>query len=229
MAEYMRPPGAVPADPPPEGPKLVGGRLCLDFVNTVSGRPPARRTRASGTAAGSIGRERLGTYPDLVHWSRRAGALTRGEADRLLGQARRRPPEAGRALRRAVGLREAIYRICIAVVKGWRAAAGDLELLNRELAAARARERVVAGGKRFAWEWDRRIPDLDRMLWPVARSAAELLTSPDLVFTRACQGEDCGWLFLDTSRNRTRRWCDMSDCGNLAKVRRFRRRRGRAR
>jgi len=62
-------------------------------------------------------------------------------------------------------------------------------------------------------------------LWPLSRSAAELLTSADLAFIRECQGEDCGWLFLDTSRNRTRRWCDMRDCGNLAKVRRFRRRR----
>lgn len=102
---------------------------------------------------------------------------------------------------------------------------GDLALLNRELAAARARERVVAGDKGFAWEWERPAPGLARMLWPVVRSVAELLTSPALVLTRECQGEDCGSLFLDTSRNRTRCWCDMSDCGNLAKVRRFRRRR----
>ena len=191
--------------------------LCLAFANTLSWR---------GSATPSEG---LGGTEDLLRWlgsaAKLPGASIAAAADRL----RRRPNEAASLFEGAIGLREAIYRICIAVVKGWRAAAGDLELLNRELAAARARERVVAGGKRFAWEWDRRIPDLDRMLWPVARSAAELLTSPDLVFTRACQGEDCGWLFLDTSRNRTRRWCDMSDCGNLAKVRRFRRRRGRAR
>lgn len=224
----MRPEGAIPADSPAEGPKLVGGRLCLDFVNTVSGRPPARKPLAA-RRADPMGRERLGAYADLVRWSGRAGALRRGEAEELLGRARRRPAEAGTALRRALGLREAIYRICIAVIKGWEAPAADLGLLNRELAAARARERVVAGGKGFTWDWERSVPHLDRMLWPVARSAAELLTSPDLVFTRECQGEDCGWLFLDTSRNRTRRWCDMADCGNLTKVRRFRRRRGRAR
>ena len=221
--------GVMLAEPLPEGPKLVGGRLCLDFVNTVSGRAPARKPRGSGGASRPIGRERLGDYADLVRWSVAAGALLRGEAAALLGRARRRPPEAGTALRRAVALRESIYRICVAVIKGWEPPAADLELLNRELTAARARERVVAGERGFAWGWERPAPGLDRMLWPVARSAAELLTSPDLVFTRECQGEDCGWLFLDTSRNRTRRWCDMSDCGNLAKVRRFRRRRGRAR
>ena len=225
----MRHQGAVPAEPLPESPKLVGGRLCLDFVNTVSGRAPARKPRASGKAEVLVGRERLGGYPDLVHWSVGAGALTRGDAEELLGRARRRPSEAGTALRRALGLRDAISRICSAVIKGWEAPGGDVALLNRELAAARARERVVPGEKGFAWEWERPAPGLDRMLWPVVRSAAELLTSPDLVFTRECQGEDCGWLFLDTSRNRTRRWCDMSDCGNLAKVRRFRRRRGKGR
>jgi len=224
----MARPAASSAAPLPEGPKLVGGRLCLDFVNTVAGRVPPRKPRASGKAGGPIGRERLGGYPDLVRWSVAAGALTRGEAEELLGWAGRRPSEAGAALRRAVGLREAIYRIFIAVIKEWGAQASDLEILNRELAAARARERVVAGEKGFEWEWDRPTPGLDRMLWPVVRSAAELLTSADLAFTRECQGEDCGWLFLDTSRNRTRRWCDMRDCGNLAKVRRFRRRRGKA-
>ncbi len=224
----MTRPARIPPDAPPESPRLVGGRLCLDFVNTVAGRVPPRKPRASGKTGGPIGRDRLGAYPDLVRWSRRAGALTAGEAQELLGRSRRRPSHAAAAFRRAVRLREAIYGIFISVIKGWEAQASELEVLNRELAAARARERVVPGEEGFGWEWDRPTPGLDRMLWPVARSAAELLTSADLAFTRECQGEDCGWLFLDTSRNRTRRWCDMRDCGNLAKVRRFRRRRGKA-
>src|SRR6266702_6328424 len=108
----MTRPARIPPDAPPESPKLVGGRLCLDFVNTVAGRVPPRKPRASGKAGGPTGRERLGGYPDLVRWSVAAGALTRGEAEELLGRAGRRPSEAGAALRRAVGLREAIYRIC---------------------------------------------------------------------------------------------------------------------
>ena len=222
----MARPAASSADRLPESPKLVGGRLCLDFVNTVASRPPARKPRPAGKAAGPIGRDRLGEYSDLVRWSRGAGALTRGEAEELLGRGRRRPAEAAAAFRRAFSLREAIYRIFVSVMKGWKAVASDLGVLNREVAAARVRERVVAGEQGFGWERDRRPAGLDRVLWPLARSAAELLTSSDLAFVRECQGEDCGWLFLDTSRNRTRRWCDMRDCGNLAKVRRFRRRRG---
>ena len=63
---------------------------------------------------------------------------------------------------------------------------------------------------------------LDRMLWSIAHSGAELLTTGDLSRLRECGGEECGWLFEDTSRNRSRQWCDMQDCGNLAKVRRYR-------
>jgi predicted RNA-binding Zn ribbon-like protein len=222
----MARPAVSSAHPLPEGPKLVGGRLCLDFVNTVSGRAPARKPGPSRKAELLVGRDRLGAYPDLVRWSVGAGALTRGEAEELLGRGRRRPAEADAAFRRAVRLREAIYRIFVSVIKGWEAPASDLEVLNGEVAAARARERVVVGEDGFGWAWDRRPAGVDRVLWPLARSAAELLTSADLAFIRECQGEDCGWLFLDTSRNRTRRWCDMRDCGNLAKVRRFRRRRG---
>src|SRR6266508_4781614 len=86
----MTRPAAIPADPLPESPKLVGGRLCLDFVNTVAARVAARKPRASGKAGDAIGRDRLGAYPDLVRWSRRAGALAAGEAGELLGRARDR-------------------------------------------------------------------------------------------------------------------------------------------
>jgi predicted RNA-binding Zn ribbon-like protein len=100
----------------------------------------------------------------------------------------------------------------------------DLETLNRELRVARAHERLVAS-PRFAWEADNPPAALDRVLWPVVRSAADLLTSPELERVGQCRGEECGWLFLDISRSRRRQWCHMADCGNLAKVRRFRQRR----
>ncbi len=74
----------------------------------------------------------------------------------------------------------------------------------------------------YAWTWADDPNALDRMLWPLVRSAAELLVTGDLSRVRVCGGERCGWLFVDTSKNRSRRWCDMQDCGNVAKVRRFR-------
>ncbi len=95
--------------------------------------------------------------------------------------------------------------------------------INRLLARAAAARRLVRHDHRFVWTWrpaDRR--DLDRLLWPVAWSAGELLASPDLARVRQCGGAGCAWLFLDTSRNQSRRWCDMSVCGNRAKARRFR-------
>src|SRR2546422_11716407 len=106
----MARPAASSADPPPESPKLVGGRLCLDFVNTVASRPPARKPRPGGKAGGPIGRDRLRAYSDLVPWSRAARALTRGEAEELLGWGRRPSAEAAAAFRRAVILPETIYR-----------------------------------------------------------------------------------------------------------------------
>ncbi len=74
----------------------------------------------------------------------------------------------------------------------------------------------------FVWEWNDTKPVLDRILWAISVSAAEMLTTSDLTRLRQCPGEDCGWLFDDTTRNRSRQWCDMKDCGNIAKVRRFR-------
>jgi predicted RNA-binding Zn ribbon-like protein len=123
---------------------------------------------------------------------------------------------------RARALREAIYRIFRAAVQHWEAAPDDLEVLNRELSRARAHEALVADGRRVGYAW-KSDGELDRLLWPVARSAAELLTGELLARVSQCGGDDCHWLFLDTSKNRSRRWCDMADCGNRAKVRRFRR------
>jgi predicted RNA-binding Zn ribbon-like protein len=117
-----------------------------------------------------------------------------------------------------------MYRVFTAVIERWKPDATDLAVLNRELGRARAHERLTSGMRGIAWTWNAGGRDLDRILWPTVRSAADLLTSDELKRLRQCDGEDCRWLFLDTSKNRSRRWCEMADCGNRAKVRRFRRR-----
>jgi predicted RNA-binding Zn ribbon-like protein len=194
---------------------LVGGRLCLDFANTVDWRTGPNR------------QEWLNGYADLVAWGRHAGALTGAEADGMLAEARRHPAAAAAALARAIALREAIAAVFQAAACGTPPQAGDLAALNAALASALAHARVVPAGDGYAWAWAAGAGTLDRVLWPVARSAAELLTSPDLARVRECAGEPCGWLFLDTSRNRSRRWCTMEGCGNRAKARRhYARRRG---
>ena len=204
--------------------KLIGGALCLDFVNTVSGRLANPRATA-GDYADVVERERLVDFAALTRWAQAAGLLPAGEGAALLQLAHHAPAGAARVVARARVLREAMYRVFLASEQGWTPRPADLQVVNRELARARTRERLVPRPRGLAWAWSGGDAALDRMLWPVLRSAAELLTSDELARVRQCGGEDCRWLFLDSSRNRTRRWCNMAECGNRAKVRRFRKRR----
>ncbi len=192
--------------------ELTGGALCLDFANTVDERPTAAP------------KERLGTYADLVSWGAQSGALGREEAAALRRRAARSPAEAGRALARAREVREAIFSIFADRAIGRRPRQEALVVLEAALPGALGRLRIVPAGEGFAWGWRRDEEALDAMLWPVIRSAADLLTSGDLPRVRRCASPTCAWLFLDRSRNGTRRWCDMTVCGNREKARRFHRR-----
>lgn len=184
-------------------------RLCLDFANTM------------GDHASAQPHETLRSYDDLLCWARRAGLATEREAQALRRAAAERPAEARLALARAVALREAIYRIFIALIHHHAPAAADLDTLNAALSQSVSGPRVTMTGGAFAWEWPLDRASLD---WPsraAALSAAELLTSEERDRAGQCAGDDgCGWLFLDTSRNRSRRWCSMESCGNRAKQRR---------
>jgi len=204
---------------------LVGGRLCLDFVNTVGGWNPDPARGKSDPLAAVARADKLNDYFDLLAWSLRTKSLGESEAQALAREAGRREKEAAATLKRAVALRGAIYRICAAIIHEARPRSSDLELLNQELNVARGRVRLGAGEGNLVWEWEDAKNALDRMLWRVADSAAEMFTTDDLARLRGCPGEDCGWIFLDVSKNSRRQWCDMQTCGNLAKVRRFRRRR----
>lgn len=194
---------------------LVGGRPALDFVNSEGGvrnGPP----------------ERIPSYRELAAWSAHAGLLDEAEADRLAAAAEGRPDEAERVHARAIELREALYRILGAARTGEAPDPADRAVLDRELAVALDRLRLVPepGG----WRWRFAAGDrLDRILWPVARDAADLLSDGPLDRVKECGGPDCTWLFVDESRNRSRRWCDMAECGNRAKARRYYRRRKGAR
>lgn len=204
------------SDSPAASMKLVGGDPCLDFVNTVGGRV------VSGGGCLVLADKLVG-YADLVAWARHAGLLAEADARRLARRAGRRPREAAAILARARRLREALHRTLRALMQGRRPAREDLDLLNGEVASARGREALRAGEGAVRWEWMDPEARLDFPLWPVSRAAAALVTS-DLARLRQCGGDQCGWLFLDRSRNRSRQWCTMEDCGNVSKVRRFRER-----
>jgi predicted RNA-binding Zn ribbon-like protein len=191
---------------------LMGGRLSLDFANTAD-------WHASGQLV-----EFLTTYRELVAWSRHVGILNEDQVQRLVDEAARRPLDSSAVLERAIALREAVYRIFSAVSHGHRPLAADLAALNDELSTALAQSRIVPTAEGFAWERAGRDDALDRMLWPVVHDVADLLTSPELDRVGQCADDRCGWLFLDVSRNRSRRWCSMEVCGNRAKARRHYRR-----
>ena len=186
---------------------LVGGRLCLDFCNTTGDRRGDAEDRMRG-------------YPDVVGWGWRSGVLNAEEAARLTRLGVRAPTEGLVVWERAIRLREALTAIFCAVAAGLRIRPDALDVLNGELAGAMARSQVVPTDSGFTWLWAEGGKALDCVLWPIARSAADLLTEGPLGAIRRCEGRACGWLFLDTSRNRTRRWCDMRICGNRAKARR---------
>jgi predicted RNA-binding Zn ribbon-like protein len=205
--------------------KFVGGVLCLDFVNTVdawTGNPREAQLRDYSDV---VRMEKLVDYRALVRWSQLASVLRDREACHLIERSTKQASHAAAALARALRLRQALYRILKSVMKRWEPEDADINVLHRELAISRTHERLLYYDGAFHWTWDEQLDALDRMLWPVAQSAAALLTSDDLSRLRQCRGDACGWMFLDSSRNRSRHWCDMSDCGNTAKVKRFRQRR----
>lgn len=118
----------------------------------------------------------------------------------------------------ALGLREAIYRSMVAVADGRRPDPADLDQINNATMGALSHLRMNLS---LHWEIAGASP-LDRALMLIALSAAGLLTGPDARRVRYCADPDCGWIFVDRSKNHSRRWCSMSDCGNKAKARRFR-------
>jgi predicted RNA-binding Zn ribbon-like protein len=197
-----------PGPPPGEQVAFNAGRLCLDFANTVRSRPSSDRL------------DLIGSYEDLLGWARQATILTPGEAAVLADTARQGPRAAGDALAQARLLRESMYAVFSARAAGLPAPPVDLQTLNRAIGKAMTHGGLTAAGARFEWGWPDSVLGLDRVSGWVARSAAELLTSSDLTLVRECASYDCGWLFMDSTKNRSRRWCDMRVCGNRAKSRR---------
>jgi predicted RNA-binding Zn ribbon-like protein len=190
--------------------KLETERLCLDFTNTVNWHMSQHPV------------EELPTYSDLLAWSQKVGLLTNAEAQHLAGLAARRPAEAQAVLERAHALREAVFRLLSAMASHERSDPADLDLINAELPAALSHSQLIARPEGFALRWQADPDALDKMLWPVVYSAADLLANRDLLTRVGVCADDrgCGYLFLDMTKNHSRRWCDMKDCGNRAKARR---------
>jgi predicted RNA-binding Zn ribbon-like protein len=188
---------------------LLGGRLCLDFVNTLDWRGTDQPV------------EYLHTYRDLVAWSRYVGTISDQEAEELSQKAKTDSLQGAAVVQDAIQLREAIYRIFSSIAHRLPVADQDLMIFNRYVARAMESSEIIKKREEFVWNTNGDREKLDWVLNPLVRSAADLLVSPERQSVKKCSDPECGWLFLDSSRNRSRRWCDMRDCGNRAKAGRF--------
>jgi predicted RNA-binding Zn ribbon-like protein len=200
--------------------ELIAGRLCLDFVNTVNERPVRAGTRND-----------LPDYASLLRWSQQAGILTARGAQELARRAAEQPVRAQRVLRDALALRERLHRLFRAIIDGRAPDVDDLESYSASLSDVLARRVIHYRDRRFVEDWPEPQADLASVLRPVLLSAQQLLCADDHSRLGACAPpEGCGWLYYDTSKNRSRRWCSMQTCGNSAKARRhYARRRARTR
>jgi predicted RNA-binding Zn ribbon-like protein len=185
------------------------GVLCLDFANTADWH------------ASDHPQERLKGYTDLVAWGVAAGLLSVEEAQISLKLAEDQPSTAKELYQRAIALREVLYRVFSAIAGSRSIAVDDLAFLNDMLRQAYAHLELKTTSQGVALDWHSYKNELERMFWQVIRSAVDLLTSDQLQRVGECADDrGCGYLFLDTSRNRSRRWCSMETCGNRAKAHR---------
>jgi len=188
---------------------FLGGALCLDFANSVDSwfTIPVP--------------ERLGSFADWLSWSMAAQSLPDSELRAVERRAAQDAPAAKRALERARAARDALHGMLTARLQRRAPSRQDVATLNACIAAARAQRRLVYSNGSFGQAWQGESADPERLLWPVMLDAEALLLDADaLQRLHQCPAARCGWLFLDTSRNRSRRWCSMRTCGNVAKAQR---------
>ena len=187
---------------------LVGGNAALDFANTV------------GSHSSDHPHDYIHTFEELLDWCARAGVLTPEQGRVLRKKAAAEPARAAEALKQAGRLRQTIYRLFMAVARGEPTLRAELDRFNSFVEGAFGHARVAYTGGAFGLDFDP-AGRLDGMLAAIAWSAIELLRSSEIGRVKACGKDTCGWLFVDRSKNKSRRWCEMSDCGNGEKARRF--------
>jgi predicted RNA-binding Zn ribbon-like protein len=151
------------------------------------------------THEGKPHQDHLRTPDDLLTWAHRLGA----------------PASAPGDLDAALALRGAIHAVFTAVATGEAPLPGPLRALLAAHATAVAEGRLAPGDP-YTWEWERPDP-----LAAVAVAAVDLLRDPERL-ARVKRCAQCSWLFLDRSRNGSRRWCSMGECGAQVKMRRYR-------
>ena len=188
--------------------QFIAGALCLDFANTIHNFRAADKE------------EDLRAISDLLQWAKEAGLLSSASYERLTARYNHNPREAATALAEGTRIRDLLLSIFAGIANGRSISSLRRSELNSSLARAPGLLRVIKTSDRIEAEWSSAGEGLPQVFFAVLTSAAQLLASDRLGRIRECSAADCTWLFVDESRNRSRRWCDMTSCGNRMKARR---------
>lgn len=188
---------------------LEGGELCLDFTNTVDWRNDNKRRK-----------EWLYNFSDLILWSRHVGLLEDKNAQTLSIKALQQPDKAKQLYKKAIELREVLFHIFSSIATESQPEKYSLSIFNHYLAETMGKSCLVSLQDGFTWSFCPDPDSMDFILNPIIKSAADLLVSSNIKRVKICADDCCGWLFIDMSRNYSRRWCNMKDCGNRAKAHR---------
>jgi predicted RNA-binding Zn ribbon-like protein len=190
--------------------EFTGGNLALDFVNTVSKRRCEEKE------------ELLLGCADFVEWATQAGVMSAPEARSAIRHIGEHPRQAAKTLQDVIKIRETIFRIFSPIACQHSPSQGDLQALSAKLKVLSSKAELVWRAIGPEWQWcDSEEDAVAKALWLVIRSAVELLMSGDRERVRQCEATTCAWLFMDHSKNQSRRWCDMKICGNREKAKRF--------
>jgi predicted RNA-binding Zn ribbon-like protein len=189
--------------------QLVAGHVALDLANTLDYRfEPARRI------------DLIPAFGQFLDFCAQSGVISKADAKGLL--ARTEAPEAREAHRKAIRFREVADSMFRAIAKKKTPRAADLAELNKLLASRSIPEKVTRRGSSFEREFDDPAATADGPLWVILESAVQLLVSTEVRFVRSCKEKSCQWLFIDSSKSHSRRWCSMEICGNRNKSQRYR-------
>jgi predicted RNA-binding Zn ribbon-like protein len=186
--------------------KLYAGHPALELVNTLDLRFSANAT------------ELIPAYSDLLRLTAQLRLLTADQARKLTRTIDAK--DAQRVLASTIELREALAAVLYSRIDGGKPPAAQVETLEKHFHAAALHRRLRTGNSHLVWSWSGAEQQAEIPLWKLAQAASDLLVSSDAQRIKDCGDPTCRWLFLDLSKNHTRRWCDMKTCGNRMKARR---------
>jgi predicted RNA-binding Zn ribbon-like protein len=186
--------------------RLDGGNLSLNFVNTIHDRYEEPLE------------DYLHNYLDLITWANFADAINSSQKKRLLQRSRENQEEANQVYKDSIQLREAIYQCVVSLINRDEVSAVNMQVINQWVSKAFSNLELAQLDNSFVLDWKAENSGLESVLWPIIRSFADLVTSDDRGRIKQCS--NCGWVFVDNSKNKSRRWCSMETCGNRVKAQR---------